>query len=396
MKNHGCHVCRQTRSLKRKMPLTMRRSQQDLSFKSLLLFLATCFFSFPPLASDSIEYTGLQEERVSGVKEILAQRIDQEKKGYGIVVGLIGSEGRSIVTHGRTEHGESSKLSGDSVFALASVTKVFVGLLLADMVHHNEVLLTDDVAAFIGNADLPEQDQKQPITLFNLATHTSGLPREPSNNVANYSEGDLHDFLTDYALVRKPETSFSYSNLGFGLLGYVLASHSKMTLGEALNRRVFTPIDMKSTGFVITPDMRGHVVRGHNREFEPAVPWDFGILEGAGGLWSSTNDLLNFLDAVLGNTDTALAPAIELQTASVLPTGSGDVQITLGWHIIPLPDGTRIIFHAGLTSGGYSTFLGYIPSERRGATVLSNAMFDVSDIGLHLLDGGIKLTPAGN
>jgi CubicO group peptidase (beta-lactamase class C family) len=107
------------------------------------------------------------------IRKILADRIDAQKQSTGIVVGVIDDEGRRLVAHG--------DVANDSIFEIGSVTKVFTSLLLADMVQKGEVALTDPVAKYLPpEAKMPERGGKA-ITLEHLATHTSGLPRMPSN-----------------------------------------------------------------------------------------------------------------------------------------------------------------------------------------------------------------------
>lgn len=99
--------------------------------------------------------TGAQEPSVSLVPSdseihgILVERIDEFHQSVGIVVGMIGPNGRKLVSYGAAEKGSAGTLNGDTVFEIGSVTKVFTSLLLADMVQRGEVALTDPVAKFL-------------------------------------------------------------------------------------------------------------------------------------------------------------------------------------------------------------------------------------------------------
>ncbi len=147
------------------------------------------------------------------IREILVKRIDQQKQAVGIVVGVIEPNGRRIVACGNLAKGElananAGTLDGDTIFEIGSVTKVFTSLLLADMVNREEVALDDPAAKYLPeNVRMPERNGKS-ITLHDLSTHSSGLPRLPSNlrpkdprnPYADYSVDDMYQFLSGYDL----------------------------------------------------------------------------------------------------------------------------------------------------------------------------------------------------
>src|SRR5262249_11166935 len=149
----------------------------------------------------------------------------------GIVVGVIEPGGRRVVPYGGLAKGDPRTLDGDTVFEIGSITKVFTSLLLADAVKRREVALTDPISKFLPDRVKSPERGDRAITLQDLSTHTSGLPRLPanfapknaSNPYADYSVEDLYQFLGGYQLTRDIGTQYEYSNLGGGLLGHVLA-----------------------------------------------------------------------------------------------------------------------------------------------------------------------------
>lgn len=113
--------------------------------------------------------------------DILAQRIDPMRRSVGIAVGIVDASGRRVIAHGRLNQDDDRRLDGATLFQIGSVTKVFTALLLANMAQRGEVKLDGPVAEYLpGEVKVPERDGKQ-ITLADLATHTSGLPRLPTN-----------------------------------------------------------------------------------------------------------------------------------------------------------------------------------------------------------------------
>ncbi|MGC1520781.1 MAG: serine hydrolase, partial [Steroidobacteraceae bacterium] len=147
------------------------------------------------------------------------------------MVGVIDAKGRRIVAYGSLEKADKRPLDGDTVFEIGSITKVFTSLLLADMVQRGEVKLDDPIAKYLpASAKVPERNGHS-ITLVDLATHTSALPRmpanfrpkDPANPYADYTDEQLYAFLSSYELIRDVGAKYEYSNLGFGLLGQGLA-----------------------------------------------------------------------------------------------------------------------------------------------------------------------------
>src|SRR5258708_22065573 len=117
----------------------------------------------------------------SEIRGILLQRVDEFHQSVGIVVGMIGPDWRKVVSYGAVEKSDPRVLNGDTIFEIGSVTKVFTSLLLSDMVHRDQVALTDPVSKYLpAIVRMPQRNRKQ-ITLQDLATHTSGLPRLPSS-----------------------------------------------------------------------------------------------------------------------------------------------------------------------------------------------------------------------
>lgn len=331
---------------------------------------------------------------------ILTNRVDVDRRHVGVVVGVIDSSGRRVVSRGTFSRSDTRPVDGDTVFEIGSVTKVFTSLLLADMVQRGEVALDDPVAKFLPSSVTVPMRSTTPIALQDLATHTSGLPRLPNNMVvtnpdnpyAGYSIENLHAFLSGYTLTRDIGTQFEYSNVGVGLLGHALALRAKTQYEPLVAARITGPLGMKQTAVQLSKELAGRLASGHNARLEPAGNWDLPTLAGAGALRSTTNDLLQFLSAFIGTTKSDLAPAMARMLSVRRPAGGGLIS-SLGWQVINR-DGVEIVWHSGAT-GGYSSFVAYVPSRALGVVVLANntgtAGSSVDDLGLHLLDPKVPL-----
>lgn len=333
------------------------------------------------------------------IRKILADRIDAQRQSVGIVVGVIEPAGRRVVAYGSLAKGDTRPLNGDTIFEIGSITKVFTSLLLADAVERHEVALTDPVAKFLpAKVKVPERGGRS-ITLQDLSTHTSGLPRvptnlapkDPANPYADYSAEDLYTFLSGYQLTRDIGAQYEYSNLGGGLLGHTLALQARTDYEALVRARITGPLGMASTAIALPPQMKSRLAVGHSATLQPVANWDLPTLAGAGALRSSTNDLLTFLAANLGYSPTPLAPAMANMLKVRRPTGAQGLEIALGWHVLTA-HGKEIVWHNGGTAGS-RTFIGYDQKARVGVVVLSNAGTPAGpdDIGRHLLDAEFPL-----
>ncbi len=314
----------------------------------------------------------------------------------GIVVGIIDKDGRTIYSHGKTA-ADGRAVDGDSVFEIGSVTKTFTATLLADMVARGLVNLDDPVAKFLPKGvTLPGRGGKE-ITLLDLATHRSGLPRMPSNFApvdpdnpyADYTAGKLFEFLAGYSLPRDIGASYEYSNLGAGLLGEALARRAGKSYEALLLERIFRPLGMNSTGIVLRPEMAARLAMGHSPQLVPVKNWDMDALAGAGAIRSTVNDMLDYLAANMGLKPSPLAPALALARQDRNDTTMPDMRIGLAWHLMKLPD-TVIVWHNGGTAG-YHSFVGFDVRKGMGIAILSNSANIIDNIGLHFLDEQIPL-----
>ena len=340
------------------------------------------------------------------IRAILAERIDRESDGVGIVVGVIDAGRPRLVAHGRFRRDGRRKVAGDTIFEIGSVTKVFTSLLLSDMVLRGEVALDDPAARYLPEGvALPERGR--PITLADLATHTSGLPRSATNVTpsdwvnpyADYTPERLYAFLNGCTLTRDVGARYEYSNIGAGLLGHLLARRLGTDFRGLLRARVAGPLEMKDTSPQLSPGQAKRLAQGHDADGRPAPAWrDSDSTAGGALLLSTADDLLKLLAVALGYEASLLKPAIDAQLAHPMrrieepgapfSTASGEVASAgLGWHAIEA-EGERLVRHNGGTAG-YRAFLGLNPARGWGAVVLTNTggARGGDDIGRHILAG---------
>ncbi|HEY0320335.1 MAG TPA: serine hydrolase [Pyrinomonadaceae bacterium] len=361
--------------------------------KKLASLVLIILFLLLPLSTASAQ----NEPDDAYIRGILQERVEKSKRNVGIVVGLISNKGTRIISYGKPALNSNAELNGDTIFEIGSVTKVFTSILLADMALRGEVSLNDPAAKYLPKlVKVPTRNGKE-ITLLDLATHTSGLPRlpgnmkpkDPNNPYADYTVEQMYEFLSGYQLTRDIGEKYEYSNFGAGLLGHILSLRAGTDYETLVIKRICKPLGMDSTRAKLTPQMQARLATGHDDGGRPVMNWDLPTLAGAGALRSSTNDMLKFLAANMGLSKSSLLPAMQKSHAMQRSTDVPEISIGLGWHILN-KFGTEIVWHNGGTAG-YHSFIGFDKKKGLGVVVLSNSVTDTDDIGLHLLDSKYPL-----
>ncbi|HUQ48396.1 MAG TPA: serine hydrolase domain-containing protein [Gemmatimonadaceae bacterium] len=334
----------------------------------------------------------------STVRAILSDRVAR-KRAMGLVVATF-EQGRAPQVYTAGVSGLAGlALDASTVFEIGSITKIFTNTVLADMVLKGEVRLDDPVAKFLpARVRVPERKGRK-ITLADLATQSSGLPRLPTNisptdatnPYADYSVTQLYEFLSSYVLPRDIGSQYEYSNLAMGLLGHVLALKAGKSYEALVKERVLAPLGMSETGITLNPSMKRHMAQGFNGHGAPVPLWDIPTLAGAGALRSTANDMLKFLAANLDSASIPLGKSMAMAQASRKVIGPNN-SIGLGWNIVQL-FGTSVTWHNGGT-GGFRTYIGMDTEHHRGVIVLSNSTISPDDIGFHLLVPQIPLEGA--
>ena len=335
----------------------------------------------------------------SSVLSVIEARIASHRYP-GLVLGVVDERGLRYYGFGTKGLKDGRAPDEHTVYEIGSVNKVFTGLLLADRVKRGEVSLEDPIERYLPDEARAPRYENHPITLVQLSTHTSGLPRLPdnmapkdwSNPNADYTRELLLDFLANYELSRAPGEQYEYSNLGSGLLGYFMAQSRGQTFEEMFVERIANVIGLDSTRVNLSPELQARLSIGTSDGVEVSA-WDTPTLSGAGGLRSTANDLTRFLAANLAPSSTPLGPAIKMTHESRAEALPGRVDVGLGWHIVKVED-SRFFMHDGGT-GGYRSFVGFRFDKHMGVVLLTNSAVDVADIGMHLLEPSLPLTVDG-
>jgi CubicO group peptidase (beta-lactamase class C family) len=346
------------------------------------------------IASIALALALLQSAGGTRSDEILTAIKDRvtARKSSGMVVATLEADGTaSMAAFGDPGPG-AKPLDMDSVFEIGSITKVFTSLLLADMADRGEVKLDDPVAMHLrAGTRVPERNGRK-ITLIDLSTQSSGLPRlpdnmhpaNPLNPYADYSPEQLFEFLGRYQLPRDVGAEFEYSNLGVGLLGQALSMRAGKSYEALVRERILEPLHMDHTGVTLTPWMQEHLARGHAAGGGLVPNWDVPALAGAGALRSTMSDMLKFAKANLDDSGGRLSRLLR-QTHAIRRPAGPDMSIGMNWLVRRI-NGHDVTWHNGGT-GGYRTWIGFDTARHVGAVVLTNSALGNDDLGFELVAG---------
>lgn len=309
----------------------------------------------------------------------------------GLVIGAVRGGETAVYGFGETFAGSGVAPDGDTLMRVGSITKAFTGAVLASMVADGSVSLTDTAEQYLGEeADFPAMGDR-PIRLIDLATHTSGLPREvdrpagPDEDPFSMLTAERYfEALGDDPQLFPAGTAGLYSNFGFDILALALGSAAGKPYEQVLAERVFAPMGLSDTMLAVPETDHDRLMLGHGFEGEelPDVPAP-AVMAGASGLYSTANDILKWLQWHLdrSSSDGAEMRLID-HAAYVWRDGldtvygfdeSGEMDaMSLGW-VVMRPEGNRplILQKAGGLQGMF-LYHAFAPNRDVGVFVAIN------------------------
>jgi CubicO group peptidase (beta-lactamase class C family) len=275
-----------------------------------------------------------------------------------------------LLNFGTAEKDGGNPVDSNTVYEIGSITKIFTGVLLAEAVDAGRMKLSDPIQNYLPEGVTAPTYEGAPITLAQLATHRSGLPRDLGSD----SLSDLYSWLNGFDLERPPGAGYAYSNLGFALLGDILARNANTDYGTLAFQSVSQPLGLWNTSEALSEDQASRLAQGYSGDGSPAAYFpESGAMSGAGYLHSSLNDMARFVAENMDPDSTPLPRDLLLaqQVESEGPnpgTGTG-----LGWEIEALGAPQQRLFKGGVTLG-FSSYISISNDRTWGLALLSNGM----------------------
>ena len=320
-------------------------------------------------------------------------------KDVGIAIAVVEHGERRLLTYGAAKD--------NSIFEIGSITKTFTGLVLAQMAAQGKVKMDEPVRELLPAGTVAKPEGRE-ITLLDLATQHSGLPRMPdnfhpadgANPYVDYKAANLYAFVKEHGVSRPADAKFLYSNVGFGLLGQALANRAGTSYAALLKDEVTGPLGLKDTVIALSPEELARFMPGHDGDLHPAHAWDLDAFAGAGAIRSTAGEMLSYLEAQLHPDKVkavagfagsgTLKEALEA-THSLHDEAMPGMKIGLAWLY---ETGSGIYWHNGAT-GGYSSYAFFDPQHDRAAVVLVNVSPGKSGLFADLVGQHLRQRLAG-
>lgn len=293
----------------------------------------------------------------SDVKQSIHTAVNNQHRP-GVVIALVNPNGTYFYSYGVSQTNSEKPLSQQSQFAIGSLTKLFTAELLETLDSKNvlsqQTLLTDI---------WPDVEDNANTRLAYLVNHTAALPRDLSHETL--SQNSTEYLLATLSRETELPADNSYSSVGMAILGLSLGRVTDSSFSDQLNKEILAPLKLTNTGF--TPHAEILATR-HQTTIPIKSPAEVPeVAYGAGGLYSTANDLVRFLKHEMQQTK------------------------HLGWK--HYQDETFDAFYHGGDGNGHQAFIAFRPDNNVGVVLLSNSASDdaLQDIALHLIDPRLDL-----
>ncbi len=299
----------------------------------------------------------------------------------GIAIGTYDNGITQFYSYGVKSLKDGGEIDENTMFEIGSITKTFTATLLAKLHLKGDVDMEDPLQQYFDGTIIVPKYNDQEIRLKQLANHTSSLPRLPSNIGDNeatlfeeYDIEDFYSFINSYTLTRPIGSKSEYSNIGMGILGYVLKEQQNKTYFDLVRDEILIPLGMDETVLNFEEVNHTNVATGHVGSKQKTQMKFSEVFEGAGVLNSNISDMMSYLEAQLtthagGELSTAMQMTHTKTNTYHTPEGS---DIGLAWIVTKLEDGQEIHWHNGGTLS-YNSFMGFNKSTGTGVVILMNS-----------------------
>ncbi len=324
-----------------------------------------------------------------------------------VTAGVIaGNELIWTKSYGDADMEKKIPADAETVYRIGSITKMFTALMLEQLSEAGKVRLSDPVEKYFPEIKTVQGriPDAPPITLIQLATHTSGLGREPDNTdtyvtgaVAGW-EKTLISALPHTHYILEPGTRFSYSNIGYAVLGAALSRAAGESYTTYVPKHIFQPLGMTHTALERNDPMLPHLSKGYQSmgpggEVDSVTPQrehetGRGYKVPNGAIYTTVGDLARFVSFLMGQGPESVLKPASLQRFQMQTAVPADIGLTNGYGIgfeVERRDNYVAVGHGGAVAG-YTAMLLLNRPKGVGVIVFSNGAANPTGIAQRILD----------
>jgi CubicO group peptidase (beta-lactamase class C family) len=306
-------------------------------------------------------------DKLKRIEELAATEFAKDNVG-SLSIGVITSSGKTwSKSFGSTTSSVVMPATERTLYRIGSMTKQFTAIMFVQLLNKGKVRLSDPVEKYLPDVKMLQgYKDSPPITLVQLATHTAGLAAEPDDVEAFTSgpvkdwEANLRSALPKTKFVAEPGSRFSYSNIGYAILGAALAKAAKEPYIDYVRNNIFRPLGMDDTTFELNDDWRTRLAAGYeikngisNSSVSDREHRGRGYRVPNGGAYSTVADLAKFVSFELGNGPTSVLTREQLDenfTRLIVSNGNLTGGYGMGFEVFRRED-LLGFGHSGLVVG---------------------------------------------
>jgi len=306
----------------------------------------------------------------------------------GLIVGVMQGSDRMVRGYGEVAVGSGIRPNATTVWEIGSITKTFTAMLLAIYVQRGVLQYNDPLQKYVPSwVTVPSFEGRQ-IRLIDLATHTSGLPKDPElAGRRRLSVDEMYRMTAAYELRRRPGEMFQYSNWGFALLAHALERATGQDYQQLVESNICIPLGLVDTRIDLTPDEQARQAQGYGLGGGPK-PHDnptWPAFDGAGALRSTMDDMMRYLAFNMGQMNTPLSSLLPDLQRDWHAGGMPGTYVGLACQMFQMRGTDHTVIWKNGAASGFFSYIGFVKETGTGVVVLANHRVRVGRIAVHIL-----------
>ncbi|HFC00339.1 MAG TPA: class A beta-lactamase-related serine hydrolase [Phaeodactylibacter sp.] len=324
-------------------------------------------------------------------------------KTPGFVVAVKVQDSIFYFGYGSISKEKTQQPNENTIFEIGGLTKSFTASLVSLLVAEGKMEYEKSFNSYLPNDE--KNEDLENLTIDQLLTHTSGMPRMPlefgvketemHNPYAHYTQKDLMDFYKIFIPIepkkkkrwcrkKQKNDNYLYSHLNYALLERAIAYSQHQSFENLLEQKITRPLHLMDTKVQLSEEQQSRLATGYTTSGAPTPPWKFQSFKASEGLKSTAKDLIHFAEAQMGCCpDFKAFEQTHLGKKKV--RHNKRVEATRGWHIISTNKKFYdVIAHSG-TTNGHRAYLAFVKETDTAVVVLSNSEHGMQSLGYLIL-----------